>query len=288
MAGAPATGGGRGAEHPGARRQQASRISVSAISTNRFSLEEDLEFWAASGIGRVGVSLRKLEAAGLERGARLVLAAGLEVTNLLGLGFPLTERSRWPAHQDRLQHAVAAAAEMRAKCLVLTTGPAGAWSWEEAAEALEEALGPVLADARRQGVACALEHTNSLRVDVSFLHTLRDAVDLAERLGTGVCVECNACWAERGLAGTITRGIERFRLVQVSDYVVGTLSTPDRAVPGDGHIPLGRLLGQIAGAGYDGDFDLELIGPRIESEGYASAVRRSVDALEALLAGLGL
>ena len=69
----------------------------------------------------------------------------------------------------------------------------------------------------------------------------------------------------------------------MSDYVIGTLGTPDRAVPGDGDIPIERILGQLLAAGYDGAFDLELIGPRIEAEGYASAIRRSVSALDAML-----
>ena len=40
-------------------------------------------------------------------------------------------------------------------------------------------------------------------------------------------------------------------------------------------------------AGYSGCFDLELIGPRIEEEGYASACRRSIDALGTMLESLG-
>ena len=40
-------------------------------------------------------------------------------------------------------------------------------------------------------------------------------------------------------------------------------------------------------AGYEGCFDLELIGPRIEEEGYASALRRAVDNLGAILDALG-
>ena len=55
----------------------------------------------------------------------------------------------------------------------------------------------------------AIEHTNSLRVDVGFVHTLRRRVDLARRLGTGVCMEINACWAERDLAATIRDGVDR-------------------------------------------------------------------------------
>jgi sugar phosphate isomerase/epimerase len=148
----------------------------------------------------------------------------------------------------------------------------------------------VLDAARQAGIPIALEHTNSLRADVGFVHTLRDAIDLADRLDIGVCMETNACWAERDLAGTIDRGVagNRIRLVQVSDYVIGTLATPDRAVPGDGDIPIDRILGQVLAAGYDGVFDLELIGPKIEAEGYAAACRRAIDALEATLARLGV
>ena len=65
-----------------------------------------------------------------------------------------------------------------------------------------------------------------------------------------------------------------FAFVQVSDAVAGSVTTPDRAVPGDGDIPLESLLGRILEAGYQGAFDLEVIGPRIEQEGYASAIGR--------------
>src|SRR5204862_8250756 len=131
------------------------------------------------------------------------------------------------------------------------------------------------------------EHTSSLGVDIGFVHTLRDMVDVARRLGAGVLMEVNACWAERGLDDTIASSVDDIRLVQVSDFVIGTLATPDRAVPGDGDIPLARILGQVLAAGYEGAFDLELIGPRIEAEGYASAVRRSVAVLGDLLTAIG-
>ena len=119
------------------------------------------------------------------------------------------------------------------------------------------------------------------------MHTLADAIDLARRLGVGVCMEINACWAERDLATTIRRGIDTLRLVQVSDYRVGTLSTPNRLVPGDGDIPLARIIGDVIAAGYEGCFDLELIGPAVDAEGYESGVLRSVTALAQLLDACG-
>ena len=52
----------------------------------------------------------------------------------------------------------------------------------------------------------------------------------------------------------------------------GSLCTPDRRVPGDGDIPLARLLRILVDAGYAGAFELELVGPAIEDEGYESAI----------------
>lgn len=260
------------------------RISVSAMCTPAWSLDEDLAFWHEEGITSVGISLRKLEAAGLERGTAKVVAAGLRVTNVLGLGFPLAERERWPDHQRRLVAAVEAAAAMGAGCMVLTTGRAAPLTWEAAARALGDALAPVAAACRHHGVPLAIEHTNSLRSDVSFVHTLRDAVDLADAIGVGVVVEVNACWAERGLDATLAAAAPLAALVQVSDFVVGTLRTPDRAVPGDGDIPLARIISRLEEAGYRGAYDLEMMGPRIDAEGYAPAIRRAIARLETLLA----
>ena len=62
--------------------------------------------------------------------------------------------------------------------------------------------------------------------------------------------------------------------MQLSDFAIGTKSTPNRLVPGDGDIPMERIVGQVLAAGYEGAFDLELIGPRIDDEGYESSSKR--------------
>jgi sugar phosphate isomerase/epimerase len=264
------------------------RVCVSAISTFKLDLAADLEFWATHGIDCVGVSVAKLDAFGWEEGTRRVADAGVRVANLIGLGpFVLTQPAHWHRQRERLVRALEAGHALSAGCVVFTTGPAGPLPWDEAADALETALAPVLVEARTLGLPFAVEHTNSLRVDVGFVHSLHDVVDLARRLGTGVCMEVNACWAERGLAETIAGSADLIRLVQVSDFAIGTLATPDRLVPGDGDIPLERIIGQVLASGYTGVFDLELIGPRIDAEGYDSAVPRAVEALGSMLADLG-
>jgi len=265
------------------------RISVSAICSFPRSLHEDLDLWSALDVTNVGVSVAKLERAGWDAGVERVEEAGLHVANLIGLGpFHLAEPAQWPRQRERLTNALEAADRLDAGCLVFTTGPSAALAWEDAAAALEQALAPVLEEAHARGRAFAIEHTNPLRVDVGFVHTLRDDIDLARRLGAGVCMEVNACWSERALDATIRDGVDTLRLVQVSDFAIGTLSTPNRLVPGDGDIPLERIIGTVLDAGYTGCFDLELIGPRIDDEGYPSAIRRSVDWLTEVLTRLGV
>jgi len=61
---------------------------------------------------------------------------------------------------------------------------------------------------------------------------------------------------------------------------------PARAVPGEGAIPIRRILEWTLQAGYTGAFDIELIGPRIDAEGRLPAVRRSAQILGQMLTEL--
>jgi len=262
------------------------RLSVSAVSSWRWSLDEDLGFWAGAGIDHVGLSFRKLEEAGLDVAVGRVRDAGLRVSNVVELGWwDLAEPSTWSGQQDRLLGAVTVA-EALGGCLVLTTGPAGRLDWDAAADALDEAIEPVRSAADGVGVLLTVEHTGPLRLDLSFVTTLRDGVDLARRLDVLACVEVNSCFAERGLAATLSDGRDVIGHVQLSDFVIGSLCTPDRAVPGDGDIDLERIIAAILAADYTGSFEIELVGPRIEAEGYAAAIVRAVAHVDALLAEL--
>jgi sugar phosphate isomerase/epimerase len=201
--------------------------------------------------------------------------------------FVLANRRRRNSESARARAAIDAAATAGARRLVFTTGPAGALSYENAAAALGEALPPVREHAAARGVALLLEPTNQLRDDLGFVHTLRDAVDLAGELGIGVCADLLWCWRERDLEATLRRGSDLIGLVQVSDCETGSTSMPCRVVPGDGAIPLDRVLAAVLESGYGGPFDLELLGPRIDAEGGPGALRRGADRLSELLARLG-
>ncbi|HKY89474.1 MAG TPA: TIM barrel protein, partial [Nevskiaceae bacterium] len=126
-----------------------------------------------------------------------------------------------------------------------------------------------------------------LYADVHLAHSLRDTVTLAQMAGIGVCIDLFACWTEAGLRDSIERAVPRCAVIQVGDYVYGDRALPSRAVPGDGHIPLQRLIGWALDAGYAGAFDLELLGPRIDREGHLAATARAAERVGAILQALG-
>lgn len=64
---------------------------------------------------------------------------------------------------------------------------------------------------------------------------------------------------------------------------MGDRGLPCRAVPGDGAVPLERLVRLILASGFRGPFDLEIIGPQLEAEGREAGLRRAISWLEAAL-----
>ena len=144
-----------------------------------------------------------------------------------------------------------------------------------------------MATALELGVAFCVEPTSPLRADRSFVFTLRDAVDLARLSGSGVVVDIYSCWHERALGALVRENLDLVALVQLSDYVIGTRDTPNRVPIGEGDIPVERLIAMFLDVGYEGVFDLEVMGPRVDAEGYESTVRRSVERASNMLTRLG-
>jgi sugar phosphate isomerase/epimerase len=248
------------------------RLSVSAVSSWHQDFDEDLALWERLGVDQVGLSLRKCESVGVERAARRIRDAGLRVSNVGDCGWcRLDDRAAWRSQQHRLLDAQA----VFDVPFVLTTGPAGALDWMGAANAFVDFAQPLR--------NIAVENTSPSRVDLSFVTTLVDVLELGRLADTGVCVELNSCWMERTVGASLLASRGRVTHVQVSDWKIGSLCTPDRRVPGDGDIPLDRLLRLLVESAYPGAFELELVGPAIEDEGYESSIRRAIARTDELL-----
>jgi sugar phosphate isomerase/epimerase len=250
------------------------RLSVNSLSSLYQPLSADLALWRDLEVSYVGLISPKLAADGWKRALDTVTDAGLRVSNISTENEVIAESLRF-------------AASVGASTVYACTGPGGARTWEDSAKSFCATVAPLASLAGELGVVLAVEPTNPLRTDISFVYTLRDAFDLARDAGLGVVLDFYSCWYERNFDELVRKNIEAVALVQVCDYLLGTFDTPNRVVPGDGDIPLARLLTTLLEAGYRGAFDLEVLGPRIEDEGYPSAVRRSVERMNEILVEVG-
>jgi sugar phosphate isomerase/epimerase len=252
----------------------------------RDPLVADLERLQRLGIPRASLYARKIEKTGIEETREQCAATGVEITHVVHpAAFTLEDRAVWPEQSASLVASIEATATLGVPLLYITTGPAGSLLWDEALAALDEALQPARTAADAAGVRLLLETTNPQYADIDCLHTLRDTVDAAEALGLGVCLDIHATWTNPDLEAQINRAAPLTAIVQVADYVPPTRDL-SRATPGDGVIPLERILGWVLATGYEGLFEVELVDNPPGPEGDA-ALARGIAHLSDILARLG-
>ncbi len=270
---------GTAARGPGAR-EVTRRISVSQVSSIGWSFEQDLAHYASLGVETVALLRTKVADVGFVGAGRALKASGLSVSGFGTCGFfSLHEPQRWPAEIDEASRLVAEAGALGASTVTLVTGSGRGRPYPESQAAFLSILERLLPAAERAGVILVLEHTGPLRVDLCFVHTLHDALDLAETVSSPqlkICCELNNAWSERFLYEDVAERSRLIGLVQVSDFAEGTLATPERVPLGDGIIPLERILAAFEASDYDGYYEIEQLGPEIERLGYEESLRRSL------------
>lgn len=248
------------------------RISVSSLSSIFQPFDADVAMWRQLGVDDVGIISPKIERLGWENVPALV--EGLRVSNIA-------------SELHVLDESIDLAATVGADVVYILSGTIGPRLWEDAAGEFVEKMGRYVDHAAERGVTLAVEPTNPLRSDLSFLFTYRDTLDVAKQIGMSAVLDLYSCWYERGLEDAVRSDLRVLSLVQVCDYKLGTFEAGTRAVIGEGDVPLDRLIGAILDAGYVGMFDIEILGEALRDEGYAATISRSVERLGEILERLG-
>jgi sugar phosphate isomerase/epimerase len=262
------------------------RISVNPISSYNWSLEQDIEFYMSMDITNIGAPYFKFHQRPAE-GIEAIRKAGFRCTTLSTGGGCLIESDALTL--EALKPAIDVASALDCPNIYTVTGPAPPrMPTDEAYTRLVECLRPATEYGRSKGVRLAIEHTSTATRHHGFIHSLADAVDLSWDADIGICLELQNCWYERKLGRLFRENVNRFAIVQVSDFMVGEELRLNRRVLGDGSMPLEWMLGLLLDADYKGYFDIEVLGPAIEAEGYRSAIRRSVEWLSERLRTWGV
>lgn len=262
------------------------QFSMSQISSMSWPFERDIEVIAGLGVSAVGIALNKLRAVGIDRAEAQLREHGLAVSCVTTAGFfDYRDAALQAAQIEDTKRLLADLARINAVCLMLASGNDPTRSGEENLPAFYRILEQLLPVAEQTGVAIAIEPMSAIRMNLSFVNSLDYALDIADAFDSpylGVTFEVNNAWVERGVYRNIAERWRRFGIVQVNDFKIGTVCTPERVVIGDGDIPLRRIIPAIRDAGYQGYYDIELIGPAIEAEGYESVLPRAVAAYKAI------
>lgn len=261
------------------------RVALNLVSGWKWTLERHLAFAGAEGIGAISVTAAHL-GGDPQAAIAAIREAGLRVVSAGTGGGSLIDGA--PQTLARLAPIIETASALGCEAAFTVTGPSPPHlPTDEACRRLVASLGTARDHAVAQGTRLAIEHSSPATRANGFICTLADAVAVACEADIAVAVELQNCWYEAGLERLFHAHAGRFAVVQVSDFKVGEDLRMNRRVPGDGDMPLEWLLARLLDAGYSGWFELEMLGPAIEAEGYESAIRRGMDWLGETLVRLG-
>lgn len=268
------------------------RVTVHGICFLGDQFEQQAKYWRELEAHRVCLVGLQIEKEGIAAARAALDTGNYRLENIVSpflMGQQLNpDEATWSAPRAQLSAQIQAAAQLGANSIYMTTGGHGTnLTWEQSAEVFVNAIAPCVEEARAEGIRLMVENAPFHNADIHIAHTLRDTITLAEMAGIGVCIDLFGCWYEADLKNLIEHAMPRCDLVQVSDYVFGDRAPAARAVPGDGNMPLEKLLDWVLSAGYRGAFDLELFGPRIDKEGRFEAARRAALRTGELLESLG-
>lgn len=264
------------------------RLSLNETTTFRWSFEEDVRHYSEAGIPAIGVWRHKLSDCGKEKAADLLEESGLAVSHLHWAGgFTGSDGRSFRASVDDALEALRTAVDLRTDCLVVYSGARAGHTVNHAKRLMKEALKELAPAAEEFGVRLAVEpmHPGCAK-EFTFLTSVEDVLELSDAVGS-TAVKLLYDTYHLGYAEDCARQVatfaDRVAFVQLGDGRAAPSVEQSRCRLGEGVVPLAQIVQAFLSAGYDGDFDVELIGEEIETIDYHELIEHAKQAFERLL-----
>jgi sugar phosphate isomerase/epimerase len=246
-----------------------SRLCVHTISTKPWSIEESIEGYARAGVSGITVWRDTLEGRDVRRTGKRIRDAGLAVVSLCRGGFfPARDpAARMEVIEDN-RRAIDEAAALGAPLVVLVCGADPGQPLETSRAQIHDGIAAILPHAKDCHVRLAVEPLHPMYADTrSAINTLRHANDLCVALDSpwlGVAVDVYHTWWDPDLESEIARSGRMGALFayHICDWVTPRDILNDRALMGEGCIPLRQIRGWIENAGFDGFDEVEIFSTR--------------------------
>jgi sugar phosphate isomerase/epimerase len=271
---------------PPASRDPLDRLTIGHYMMRRWSLDEDVRGLERMGFRSISLASTKLDAYGPRQAIDLLRRSSLRVAHVGSYGRFGTSRASKRAGIELVRRAIEWTHELGAEVLVVIPGGRDGATWERAAAVYGDAYAALLPEAAAAGIRLAIEIIHPLRQDLSFVNTLADAREIARRAGArgGYVLDLwHSGWERRLLDVIAADARRRIHAVQISDYKAATMRTLDRALLGEGILPLQRILRALERGGYRGWYETEIISDDVDAMGYETALARTRDAFVRLM-----
>ncbi len=256
------------------------RLSMSEVTTYRWSFEEDVLQYRQAGITAIGVWRQKLSDFGEEKGIELLAESGLKVSNLIWAGGFTGSDGR--SFRDSIEDAVEAielAGRLNAPALVVYSGGRAGHTQNHARRLAVDALKEIAPLAEKHRVNLAVEPMHSeCAAECTFLTTLKETLDLLDKVShPRLCLALDTYHVaeEPGLIDWLPDLAHRIGIVHLADRKEPPNHDHNRCRLGEGKLPLKEIIAALQDAGYDGDYDIELMGEEIECSDYQELLRHS-------------
>lgn len=259
-----------------------SRLAVNQITTNRWSLQRDLQSYRDEGFEAAGLWRPKFARFdNEERAVELVRESGLTISSLsFAGGFTGLNGASFFDAVDDARQALQLAGAIGAEYLVLVSGPRRGHIRTHARRLLVDAVKALADDAAEQGVALALLPMSPVVSPVvssawSFLNSLDQTLEVIDRSGRGarIAFDVYHLWQEPRLVDRIPELAPYVAVVQLSDWRGAPRSEYDRCRPGDGRIPLTAIVHAFDEAGYGGHYELAIWSDELWKSDYTELLR---------------
>ncbi len=264
------------------------RLSINEVTTFRWSFDEDITHYAAAGIKAIGVWRQKLSDFGEEKAAELLAETGLAVSNLLWTGgFTGYDGRNFRESVDDGLEAIRLAVMLRAPTLVVYSGPRNGHTLNHAKRLVRDALKQLAPAADAAGVTLAIEPMDSQYAgEWTFLSDVDQTLELAAEAG---CPQVQLAFdsfhlgRDRQLLARMPELAPRIAIVHLGDSKEPPQREQNRCRLGEGEVPLREMVDALLDAGYDGYFDVELMGEEIEACDYQELIGHSQEAFAQLI-----
>ena len=266
------------------------QLSMNETTTFRWTFEQDVLNYAAAGIPAIGVWRQKLSDCGEARGIELLAESGMKVSHLFWAGgFTGSDGRSFRASVDDAAEALRTAHALSTGALVVYSGARAGHTFNHARRLIREALkelGPLAAEL---GVVLAVEPMHpECATEFTFITDVDEALDLLGAVGgeqVKIVFDTYHLGQDRGILDRIPEIAPHVAIVQLGDAREPPTGEQNRCRLGDGGIPLKEIVDALADAGYDGFYDVELLGEEIETIDYHALLDHAKQAYGELVAG---